>query len=80
MRDVIYISAKCSDMCSIYGSKDGRRFSHDDYPWDVAGLMGGDYVDFGIDLNTGQIVNWETVVKPALMKQLHSDEVAWEEL
>ena len=41
MRNVIYISAKCSDMCSISGSKDGRRFSHDDYPWDVAGLMGG---------------------------------------
>lgn len=79
MRNVIYISAKCNDMCSILGSKDGRRFSHDDYPWDVAGLMGGDYVDFGIDLETGQIKNWE-VVKAKLNQFIHSDEVAWEEL
>lgn len=80
MRNVIYISAKCNDMCSILlGYKDGREFYHIGNPPHVMGLMGGDYIDFGINLETGQINNWE-VVKAKLNQFIHSDEVAWEEV
>ena len=63
---IIWISAKCNDQCEVY--TDG--FYHQDYPLDIPGLMGSDYIDFGVDLETGRIRNWDTGIKPALLKAI----------
>lgn len=78
--NVIFISAKCSDMCAIYGSLGNRGFSYDGYPLPARGLMSGDYIDFGIDLETGKIVDWDSFKESLTKAILHSDEVAWEDL
>lgn len=76
---VIFIDTKCRDMASIYGCLDGRGFCHDGYPLPVPNLMGGDYISFGIDIETGKIMHWDKIKEP-LIKALHNDEVVWEEL
>jgi hypothetical protein len=61
---MLWISAKCNDQCEVYT----EGLYHCGYPLDMPGLMGGDYIDFGVDIETGRIRNWDTVIKPALMK------------
>lgn len=55
---ILRINAKCNDLCTAELLRNGRLVKeHDGY---VPALIGGgDYVDFAIDLATGQILNWK---------------------
>lgn len=71
---IMYITAKCNDMSDVsIQYPDGTWYTHIGYAPEVAGLMGGDYVDFGVDLETGKIKNWDTVVKPAIVALLENN-------
>lgn len=54
------VSAKCSDLCcTTLKSEDGSVIKETDgYVPHGLGIGGGDYIEFKIDLTTGQIVNW----------------------
>ena len=69
--DILWISAKCNDQCEVYT----EGLYHRDYPLDLPGLMGGGYIDFGVDIETGRIRNWDTVIKPALLKIMEKENV-----
>ena len=60
-KQVIQISAKCSDMFSASLIKDGKEVA--DYsgyvPDFFPGKHYGDYVTLDIDVETGQILNWK---------------------
>jgi len=68
--NVIYISAKCNDKLEVYGTYNAEHFGTEGYPPSVPGLMEGDYVDFGIDLDTGKIRNWDLIVRPAILRMI----------
>ena len=57
------ISAKCSDLCwTEYIDKDGNETQSDGYVPSGIGIDEyGDYVTLDIDMETGQILNWEPV-------------------
>lgn len=60
---VLNVSAKCSDMCSIwtYNTEDNfeTKLEHDGYVLDGLGIgHNGNYIDISIDIETGQIINW----------------------
>lgn len=64
--DILWISAKCNDQCEVYT----EGLYHQGYALDLPGLMKGDYIGFGVDIETGRIKNWDTDIKPALLKLL----------
>jgi len=57
------ISAKCSDLCCTeYTDKNGNTTESDGYvPKNIGIDRYGDYVDLEIDMQTGQILNWNPV-------------------
>lgn len=60
MAKVLSINAKCSDMCFSELIVDGVSLGEiSDYAPRVKGIGGGDYVAFQVDLETGQILNWQ---------------------
>ena len=60
-KKILSVSAKCSDLCSIeYVDENGKIIEHDGYVPENIGVGGGDYIDFEIDVETGQILNWNT--------------------
>lgn len=58
----ISVSAKCSDCCYVeyHNDENERSFSKDGYVPDL-GFGSGDYIDFVVDADTGQILNWVPV-------------------
>ena len=66
----ISMCAKCSDMCSLQlTDENGRTFVHDGYvpdffPEDHC----GDYIEFKIDVDTGQILNWKKTDQNGIKK------------
>ena len=56
----IYISAKCSDLFDMIVIENGNTIKEleGSVPY-VDGLGGGDYVEMKIDIETGQILNWD---------------------
>lgn len=61
MKRTIEISAKCSDLFSATLFEGGKQKGcHDGYVPDfMPGQHWGDYVQMEIDVETGQILNWE---------------------
>ena len=56
------VCAKCSDMCSLeFTDSKGKIHTSDSYvPAGIGiGEFFGDYVEFEIDMSTGQILNWK---------------------
>lgn len=61
MKNVIHMSAKCSDLFNASLMRDGGFVGeYTGYvPNFFPGQHYGDYVEFVIDANTGQILNWK---------------------
>lgn len=53
---IVSITAKCSDMFTL----DSQGISYEGYVPSELGIGGGDYIDFNLDLTTGQIVGWKS--------------------
>ena len=67
--NTIYINAKCSDLCfAQLKNGQGRVVAeHNGYVPDLMpGEHYGDYVELEIDLETGQILNWEKPTVPVV--------------
>jgi hypothetical protein len=63
------ICAKCCDMCSASlhdqnGDQIGDEW--DNYVPKGLGIGSGDYIEFEVNLDTGQILNWEVPEKEAI--------------
>lgn len=56
MAKTLRIQAKCSDLCYT----EFEEFSKDGYVPENIGIGGGDYIELEIDIETGQILNWNT--------------------
>ena len=56
----ISVSAKCSDLCfvQVYDDQHECVKEHDGYVPEIFPQGGGDYLEFTIDVDTGQIVDW----------------------
>ena len=66
---ILRVSAKCSDLCCVSYEKDGKTVKETDgYVPSNVGIGGGDYVEFDLDLDTGQIIDWKVPSEQALMK------------
>jgi len=54
----VFIFAKCSDMCNIeiVESKSRECVVYNGYSYD-----GSDYIDLGIDFDTGKVENWKVI-------------------
>lgn len=65
---VLKISAKCSDLFFATLIEDGKKVG--EYDGYVPNFMPedhyGDYVNLNIDVDTGQILNWETPTEAQL--------------
>ena len=61
----LYISAKCSDLFfgEITNDEDKVIKEYDGYVPEELGIGGGNYVEFEVDLKTGQILNWVPVTE-----------------
>lgn len=61
MKNIIHISAKCSDLFNATLMSNGHfAGEYNGYvPKFFPGQHYGDYVEFVIDANTGQILNWK---------------------
>lgn len=60
---IITVSGKCSDMCYFaVKDADGKVVyeQHDGYVPSGCGVGGGDYIEVQIDIETGQVVGWNT--------------------
>lgn len=55
---IIKISGKCSDLA--YMTIDHLGIEHDGYMPHL-GLLGGDYINLSIDMDTGLIIGWEPI-------------------
>jgi hypothetical protein len=75
MKRVLNISAKCSDLCWASLKEDGKEVAtHDGYVPDfMPGTHYGDYIELSIDIDTGQILNWEKPTKAQLQKDLNNE-------
>jgi len=62
------IGGKCSDMChSKLTTEDGGvDYEKDGYVPKGLGVGGGDYIEFEVDLETGQILNWKKPTDEAI--------------
>ena len=69
-KNIISITAKCSDMFGASLTTDGKHVgSYDGYVPDfMPGQHYGDYVELKIDADTGQIVNWKKPTQAELKK------------
>ena len=65
---IIYMSAKCSDLCYLMLHDNGEQLGeHDGYVPDFfPGQHYGDYVQLEIDVDTGKILNWKKPTKKDL--------------
>lgn len=80
-KNVLYISAKCSDLFSMsIGEKNYVGYVPDWLPNSNVKHY-GDYVELKIDITTGQIINWKQPTQAQLdktfdsMKQLDDSEI-----
>ncbi len=55
------LNGKCSDMCFVsVDDVDGTTIHEEDgYAPYIAGLCGGDYIEFEIDTETGKVIGWD---------------------
>ncbi len=55
------VCGKTSDCCCVtLVDQDGQELKyHDGYVPKGLGIGGGDYIEFDVDLDTGQILNWK---------------------
>jgi hypothetical protein len=69
-------SGKCSDMCSYLITDDNGEklvYKQGEIPSSF-GIGGGDYVEFEIDLETGQILNWKKPTDEAIKIAIHGED------
>jgi len=63
------IAGKCSDFFDCEYTVDGKTIlKHEGYAPEFEGLCGGDYIDFEVDLDTGQIVNWKPILEKEVIR------------
>ena len=70
---ILKISAKCSDLCwTEYTDSKGKVTNSDSYVPEGIGISDddsyGDYVVIDIDMKTGQILNWKSVIDAQVIK------------
>ena len=72
---ILKICAKCSDLFSASLVVDGKEVAnHDGYvPNFMPNEHYGDYVELDIDIDTGQVINWERVTEKEVKKQLNNE-------
>ena len=60
-KTVISITAKCSDCCHVSVFKNDVEIAERAgyVPTCSSGFGGGDYIEFDVDAETGQILNWK---------------------
>lgn len=70
MKNTISINAKCSDLFSAHLLQDGKIVGeYEGYvPSFFPGEHYGDYIQFNIDADTGQIINWKRPTQRDLLK------------
>jgi hypothetical protein len=71
--NIISISAKCSDLCSVVADDGdgGTVFAKDGYVPDfMPGDHYGDYVMLDIDVTTGKILNWTPPSDAVILRDL----------
>lgn len=60
MAKILSVSAKCSDL-SIVRFPSGKESNG--YVPEGIGIGGGDYIEFDVDVETGQIIGWNQDIK-----------------
>jgi hypothetical protein len=70
MMAILYVSAKCSDMCFVQYEEGGVSVDYDGYVPQHLGIGGGDYVELEIDVETGRVIGWDAEAFKAGIKKL----------
>lgn len=73
----IIVRGKCSDMCSfdVVDADDNVVLELEGYVPSGVGIGGGDYLRLKIDIETGQIVNWDAAsVKQRITEYIEEGE------
>ena len=68
---ILKISAKCSDQCwTEYTDSNGKSTESNGYVPEGIGIGdgSGDYIEFDIDMKTGQILTWKPVSDAQIIK------------
>ena len=63
-KTIISVTAKCSDCCAVTIKRDGVEIATMDgyVPTSSSGFGGGDYIEFDVDAETGQILSWKNPI------------------
>jgi len=58
--EILSVMGKCSDRSNVgtVNIMTNEDVDHDGYVPEGLGIGGGDYIEFDIDIETGQILNW----------------------
>lgn len=69
------ISAKCSDLCftQVIDSEGNAIYENDGYVPSGLGIGGGDYVEFTVDLTTGQLIGFKPLTKEKIQEILENN-------
>jgi CDP-diacylglycerol pyrophosphatase len=71
----LHIHAQCVDRATV-NAKDANRstlLEHQGYLPHGLGLGGGDYIKFEVDIETGQILNWEKPTYVSILRAFGDD-------
>jgi hypothetical protein len=69
---ILRIQAKVSDRCNT--QIEHLDIDVDGYPLDIAGVCDGDYIDIKIDLDTGKVIDFESLTDEEITDLVISDD------